>query len=115
MTAEQIDALIDEEMRVKIAEACGYHRKPLQGVEHMIYWHRPNGEAISALDLPRFSNNLNAMHEAEAFLLRHESLSNKISYYCALCSVINPHGTSGNIPVWHATARQRARAFLMTI
>ena len=64
MTNKNLEKLTVEQKRTAIALACGYVRKPLDGVG-TLYWRRPDGEAISTLDLPKFSTVLNAIHSAE--------------------------------------------------
>jgi hypothetical protein len=53
---------------------------------------------------PSYCSDLNAMHEAEKMLLDTEDW---VGYHDELRDMI--------FPVWHATARQRAEAFLRTI
>lgn len=116
-----------EKQRIAIAEACGwdYHcPRCSQGiVEHF------DGEGNYAgssgcdycqgqpIPMPDYPNDLNAMHEAEA-ILRDEQvnifqghLNAIIARGCRVCDFsLYPIDT-----LWHATAAQRAEAFLKTI
>ena len=81
-----------EQQRIAIAEACGWKT----GYRDPEAWH----------PLPDYLNDLNAMHEAEGILTNEQ-----IEVYCSFLQK----------PQWgiwwgiHATAAQRAEAFLRTI
>jgi hypothetical protein len=98
--------MTDQEINKTIAEACGWKE-----VEPWL-----NGDRCFELnqsvcgyrieDLPDYCNCLNAMHEAEKVLTREQ--------IDVFCERLNPR----DYGVWwgiHATARQRAEAFLKTI
>lgn len=90
-----------EAQRIAIAEACG----------HGDYGTRMNGwrdEEIAGL--PDYLNDLNAMHEAEKALL-------KIDDFCGYWETYSNVLTAkmGCMDIFHATAAQRAEAFLRTI
>ena len=73
------------------------------------YWEDPAGNMIGAKNMVSFPNSagcLNAMHEAEEWLM-HEDLD---SYGCYASNLYYGHGNC-----IHATARQRAEAFLRTL
>ena len=76
-----------EEQRIAIAEACGWE------------W---SGED----NLPNYPSDLNAMHEAEKILN-----TNQAADYCELLRPI----ICGCWRLVHATAAQRAEAFLRTL
>lgn len=110
--------LTDDEMRVRIAEACGWkvsHDGP--GGD----WHGLNPRIHQADDatvtLPDYLNDLNAMHEAENTLTGGDAL---IRYEQALRRIMtqedkDEHWTPVTLActrIWHATARQCALAFL---
>jgi hypothetical protein len=82
-----------EEQRTAIAEACGWKT----GYRDPEAWH----------PLPDYLNDLNAMHEAEKGLvsLQWVSYSRRLQTLC---------DESFTWPI-HATASQRAEAFLRTI
>lgn len=87
----------EEEINKRIAEVCGWKLE-----KH--YWLTPEGCEAFTWDIPDYCNDLNAMHEAEKMLKEKQTHA----YACEL-----------NEKVWywgliHATARQRAEAFLRT-
>jgi hypothetical protein len=105
-----------EQMRIKIAEACGWRHEPSRGdwcfqSPDGRYWHTSAG-------IPDYLNDLNAMHEAEKVL----SDGQRMTYYGHLVSIarkslgIDPC-ESHYQPKFttHATAAQRAEAFLCTV
>jgi hypothetical protein len=91
-----------EQQRIAIAEACGIvsrdHWGPL--------YKTPQG---AVRDCPDYLNDLNAMHEAEKVFLKMETLCFWETYSNRLTSSL------GWIDIFHATAAQRAEAFLRTI
>ncbi len=97
-----------DEQRIAIAEACGWkrHRSPrIRGG-----WKRPDGSDYSWGEnvIPNYLKDLNAMHEAEKALTAPQ----QDDYYDALTDVITHGNFFADI---HATAAQRAEAFLRTI
>ena len=60
---------------------------------------------------PDYPNDLNAMHEAEKLLLETDKWNTYEDYLCVVCSRINEFPQE----LTHATAAQRAEAFLRTI
>jgi len=81
-----------EEQRIAIAEACGWKT----GYRDPEAWH----------PLPDYLNDLNAMHDAEKVLNeKQEDIMNS-----TLWDIMD-----GRKYLWHATASQRAEAFLRTI
>ena len=99
--------MTDEQINIAIAEACGRVRRP-DG-----YWF-PLGSTVGSAGIPNYCNDLNAMHEAEKTIAE-----NKWSLYRDNLrdAVLGPIRT---VHEWcksdlHATARQRAEAFLRTL
>lgn len=94
--------MTDQQINWEIALVCGW-----------IYydgWHHPDGKS----ELPNYCNDLNAMHEAEKTLWPMEPIF--LSTYCELLMKSRYPSEWGS--AWgyiHATARQRAEAFLRTI
>jgi hypothetical protein len=111
-----------QEQRIAIAQACGwdYHnRHPIHGKQSVKSWYyRDSNITVSdESSLPDYVKDLNEMHEAE------EALHNK--NHAQLCVVyrdylnefmerdqshVNAQGLG-----YHATAAQRAEAFLRTL
>jgi hypothetical protein len=109
--------MTDEQINIAIAEACGYKNVTIGVTEGTIrvvvgYKHHTFDEEI-----PDYCNDLNAMHEAEATL----DFEQAELFEDELCDVTfkNNDGLENPLPcrfsVCHATAAQRAEAFLKTI
>lgn len=99
-----------EAQRIAIAEACGWkpflltNGKPTTPPR----WQHPNTEWVHTLGtMPNYLEDLNAMHEAEK-VIRFEQW---IAYVKALALT----GVQEQKGVAHATAAQRAEAFLRTM
>ena len=88
-----------EQQRVAIAEACGKW--------HSGWPHEYMNQADRLRHIPNYLNDLNAMHEAEKGLVRLQW----VSYLRRLQTLCDESVTW---PI-HATATQRAEAFLRTI
>ena len=111
--------MTDEQINKAIAEACGwtecngYIGKP------------PTLKMDHNRSLPNYAGCLNAMHEAEKFLFSSKSGYYERSWYSNLVFVVTGLDPSndgwGDVDtrehsyVAHATAAQRAEAFLRTI
>ena len=104
-----------EQQRIAIAEACGWKLKsnglsPMwswqnESLIHRIKWVAHKVMASQGI-LPDYLNDLNDMHEAEKVLTNEQ-----LEVYCNILHKPN-HGVYWAI---HATAAQRAEAFLRTI
>jgi len=88
-----------EQQRIAIAEACGKW--------HSGWPHEYMNQADRLRHIPDYLNDLNAMHEAEKLLVRLKW----VSYLRRLQTLCDESVTW---PI-HATAAQRAEAFLRTI
>jgi hypothetical protein len=86
--------------------------REFNGIPVMV-WKRPDG--LIGFPFPSYSTDLNAMHEAEMFLVNSDDGKDagcaRYLYSRALYGVVVPVSQQ---PVM-ATARQRAEAFLRTI
>lgn len=89
--------MTDTEINIAIAEACGW--KPQTIFLDMAGNLFPDS-------VPLYTTDLNAMHEAEKCAV----LRDKLFDYCT-----SLHTITGGELFFHATARQRAEAFLRTI
>jgi len=121
-----------EDQRIAIAEACGLKPQdiPLVPAKANLHgWFTPDGalqmrntypNGISVKVIPDYLNDLNAMHEAEKVLdgptddeeSQRAKYAEHLTFICA--------GNTEPVDVWywdhiHATAAQRAEAFLRTI
>jgi len=101
-----------KEQRIAIAEACGWkwvghpdQVKATQGFTMPEKWVlSPDGEKHFRHDIPDYLTDLNAMHEAEKMLDFNQlkDMEESISFHFG-------------ITPFHATAAQRAEAFLKTL
>ena len=105
-----------EQQRIAIAEACGWRiaeRVLSESKEEAIAcWIRPNGKEWQEQILPNYTEDLNAMHEAEKVLTEDQ----REQYLNSLYKVCNPDSMLND--AWNlncATAAQRAEAFLRAI
>ena len=89
----------DQEINIAIAEACGWKFD-----DSLEMWLSPDDIHFFPWQLPDYCNDLNAMHEVE------KTIENKNLYEECLECVCG-----GRQYLFHATARQRAEAFLRKI
>lgn len=116
-----------EQQRIAIAEACGWKREYTfisQDIgslgEEIQAWIAPDG-TTSVVALPDYLNDLNAMHEAEKVLdaMQRAKFAEELAY--VVLAVFNNPETEfvfsrcSLFVFAHATASQRAEAFLRTI
>lgn len=102
-------------MNKAIAEACGWKRVRVNG-DAGIYKGFDNGAELRP-DIPDYCHDLNAMHEAEKVLdyEQCEAFANTVA------DIVHAENREKDYPFpWgfariHATARQRAEAFLRTL
>ena len=95
-----------EAQRIAIAEACGYKRL----TQHEAVWSHKGSKIYTAGNLPNYLADLNAMRDAE-MVLAPDQITDYLEWL-GMCSGDDAH------QVWayvHATAAQRAEAFLRTI
>jgi hypothetical protein len=98
-----------EAQRIAIAEACGW--KPERTWQHgpnRMFGEHPVTGTYEAL--PNYLSDLNAMHEAEKVLTLHQYQQ----YYRFLRQAI-VSSSFFHPGAWHATAAQRAEAFLRAL
>ncbi len=113
MSTSKDGAMSPEAQRIAIAEACGY----FPAMRGICVWYEREGGHVVFGDLPDYMNDLNAMHEAEKVLTPVQVLT---GYSHTLIAVTKASGGLEKtwLNVWalyHATAAQRAEAFLRTI
>lgn len=106
-----------EAQRIAIAKACGWtYTKTVNNPDPTPYGRLPKGEHPTMhgkevewdLPLPSYLSDLNAMHEAEKVLLNSKKSGIWTTYLYWLEVVCD-------VPMHHATAAQRAEAFLRTL
>ena len=97
-----------EHQRVAIAEACGWTEiEPCTCCDGVSRAYEPTPGAHKK-HLPDFYNDLNAMHEVEKWLTGYQQT---VTYSDNLMKIVGYHTFDSA----HATASQRAEAFLCTI
>ena len=114
MTREQWKQMTPDQRRIKVAELCGWTRAAEYDYQEVwppsnkgIFQYRKGSVLCRSDKLPDFENDLNAMHEAEPFLL---DAFHRRRYYQHLDAIT---GDQWNTIV--ATAAQRAEAFVLTL
>ena len=121
MKIEQIRAMDNTALRIKVAQLCGWN-KPVSQTETRCIPDTdmcPPGSLLYyrlAEKIPDYPHDLNAMHEAEKLLhnefnaaLRDQKLHGTVIGYLTYLGKI----TSGEC--WSATALARAQAFVLTM
>jgi hypothetical protein len=90
-----------KEQRIAIAKACGWK------VRKNAHLAKPQGGEWQYMDeIPDYLNDLNAMHEAEKWLIEDD----QHAYGCYCIDLQEEYGNTV-----HLTASQRAEAFLKTL
>ena len=102
-----------DKQRIAIAEACGWTK--YKGSEKFQFY-SPRGMYAHMENLPKYLNDLNAMHEAEY----HPSITCHYFRYVREIAKLLPASDSNtaqfaDLAVCRATAAQRAEAFLRTV
>ena len=99
----------NKKQRIAIAEACGWTK--IGHYEQEITGRKPTNGFYEII--PDYLNDLNAMHEAEKMLTEHQwdEYERVLRLVCDGCSYFEGAGKE----LLHATAAQRAEAFLRTI
>lgn len=100
-----------EKQRIKIAEACGW-KITLWPSGDFRRAESPNGNQY--FEVPDYLSDLNAMHEAVVGVLNHGSPQMNWDYAAHL-GRITGSGIHVTTALIHATAAQRAEAFLKTL
>lgn len=106
--------------QIAIAEACGWHVEIRNKSLTYTVLLKPSGSVYDSTSgtatlenfgcLPDYLDDLNAMHEAEMAIIEPPMVRYYATYLCTICENASPM-----VPVWNATAAQRAEAFLRTI
>lgn len=107
--------MTDEEMDRAIADFCGWE-DCVNGFGTETRYKGTSSEVRVTVPYPRFSSDLNAMHEAEKAAFKSSTLW--VEFAANLLNVLRASEMSvsdGMVCVLQATAAQRAEAFLRTI
>ena len=104
--------MTDEQINAAIARECGWKSKEETNGSPWLWWRTgKDGRMESTINAPNYCADLNAMHEAEMVLApkNWNNFSEKWHHYYG-------HLRRGDADrAIHATARQRAEAFLRTL
>ena len=103
--------MTNEQINEAIAKACGRKRNPDGG------WYPDNGLKVGTQGIPNYCNDLNAMHEAEKLFNYEqcEAFSNNVADIVHAANREKDYSFPWHFARIHATARQRAEAFLRTV
>lgn len=106
--------MTDEEMRIAIAEACGFVKvhQVSEGTQVGHFWWKKDG--INNNDIPDYLNSLDAMHVAMKYIEDNNKHSAFVLELDRVLSKTTPYEGAYYKRV-NATARQRALAFLATL
>lgn len=124
MTIDDVKALYDDELRVKVAELCGWVRSENPFKNSRETWYRP--ETLLKIpqvldDLPDYCGSLDAMHHAEQtlsadqwneYVRELDFIVRKTAEHLPAWKEINPSRVIDAVLV-HATARHKAEAFIL--
>jgi hypothetical protein len=117
----------NQDINIAIAEACGW----TQIKDEWLHWDGPPTKYFSGIEndpecierqirqeIPNYCNDLNAIHEAEMLFV--DDHFNRSDYTWELQKIVlgrNAESVKGKttFQIIHATARQRAEAFLRTL
>jgi hypothetical protein len=108
-------SITTDEINTTIAKACGWRWQKDYDPLRDGWWVNPNGEAHDFnLAPPNYCADLNAMHEAENIVTG--DILTCLKYQRELTSVMGLWCFDSDTRyLWHATARQRAEAFMTTL
>jgi len=123
MTLEELRAMSYAELKGRVAEFCGWKRTDwTQPDTATKLWTR--GECANNLhgvrcytldNIPDYPADLNAMREAEENLKGPQPGDYDMSLWIIVKADWKTEGQKGIVANWHATARQRAEALVLTI
>jgi hypothetical protein len=109
--------MTNEQINAAIAKACGWEDitesvAPAEFQRRATGMLRDHGNRTPTKQIPNYCNDLNAMHEAEKVLKGYEQIA---TYVWHLENRSEDWSTDEHMMATHATARQRAEAFLKTL
>jgi len=109
MTHEEVSKLTDEEIRIKVAELCGWKSiEPYKPEGCQLYKDLFGLKRGRFGQIPNYPQDLNACHKV---VNSWTDPSKWFAYDTHIARITRKAGTFS----WNATARQRAEAFLMTM
>ena len=112
--------MTEQEMRIAIAEACGWRNvqpNPVRGIIPLAGTIKPGGVSDAnnpPFGIPDYLNDLNAMHEAEKVLDQNQK-NRYLNILHGICLPEDYDELDDDFNWCTATARQRAEAFVETL
>lgn len=114
MKLEEVKKLTDDELRIKVAELCGWTEisKKEASVIGWDYLGKPSKDLTAFYAVPRYSTDLNAMHEAEKIVL---NMGDEWGRYTDILIdlIVQEQGYQAAELLVYAPARKRAEAFVL--
>lgn len=113
-----------EAQRIAIAKVCGWEWMAGEASDKHPSYYGWGKDGVGFRQLPEYISDLNAMHEAEELLLPDDAAYSQRNFYASelgrICLNDNGRGwkplsNDDCFPILHATAAQRAEAFLRTL
>jgi hypothetical protein len=101
--------MTDQEINIAIARECGWE------CDKDGNWKDSNGRYGINGCPPHYATNLNAMHDAEKTRICYDPEIQETYSEQLLKAVLETYGYQGARMVLHASAHQRAKAFLCTL
>jgi len=104
--------------RIKVAELCGWNHIAWDGNDWVgKHTDKPQYDSDHPLSIPDYLNDLNAMYDIEnIFFKAGKSLVDTYEENLLICVAdLNRDQWVDEIHHWHATAAQRAEAFVLTM
>jgi hypothetical protein len=118
VTSKQFRALTPEQQRITVAELAGWkYMMPWSEIDRS-RWFGLSPDGHRGVEVPDYLHNLNAMHEAESRCTQEQRdalYGNIWKLVRALPSTNACQNIENGWLVYHATAAQRAEAFVITM
>jgi hypothetical protein len=120
MNTANLKTMTDEQIRLKIAERCGWHERPepVGSYNATTWWHNNDRYPSNVMPVPDYLNDLNACHEMEKACLRptlQDNAMERDEKFVRWDNYMEQLGRKmSRDDIAHATARQRCEAFLRT-
>lgn len=111
--------MTNKQINIAMAKACGWREEPepIGSFNATAWWHNNYRYPSSVMPVPDYCNDLNAMHEAEKVLdyEQCEAFVDTITDTVHAANRERDYEFPWGFTRIHATAKQRAEAFLRTL
>jgi hypothetical protein len=105
-----------EQQQIKIAEACGFYKEEPWLDGRPCWGHKDHFKHIGFEEIPDYLYDLNAMHEAEKTLTQDQMIDYSRHVGKSVTMYLPASRAAWmDFRLIHATAAQRAKAFLKTL